>query len=92
MVLAIFFSEYSLKVCSRTILIIRCLSFDFFLSSLISYVKRNANATIEQQKCKGLKNLDRLLILKMEFNNQIFQRNENLTLFILVALVSFSVC
>ena len=36
------------------------LTFDFFLSEVISFLKRKANCTIEQQKCKGQDKRDRL--------------------------------
>ena len=42
------------------------------------FVKRKAKFTIEQQKWKGHEKCDRLLILKMERNNQISQRNKSL--------------
>ena len=38
----------------------------------ISFVKRKANSTIEQRKCKGHKKSDPLLTSKMEFNYRIF--------------------
>ena len=41
-----------------------------------SIVKRKANSTIEQQKCKGREKRDRLLISKMEIKYQISQRNK----------------
>ena len=35
----------------------------------ISIVKRNANSTIKQQKCKGHEKLDRLLFSKVELSD-----------------------
>ena len=43
----------------------------FFQVQCISIVKREANSTIEQQKCKGREKRDRLLISKMEINYQV---------------------
>ena len=77
--LADFFSGESYKICSRSILIFRGLTCDFFLVQFISIVKRKANSTIEQSNCKGHEKRDRLLILKMEINYQIYQRNKSFT-------------
>ena len=41
---------------------------------IILFVKRKANFSIEQQKCKGHEKLDRPLVSKIEF--KISQRNE----------------
>ena len=48
--------------------------FSYFFSN----VKKKANSTIEQQKCKSHEKRDRLLISKMEINYQISQRNKSL--------------
>ena len=77
--LADFFSGKSLKICSRSILIFRCLTSDFFLIQCISIVKRKANSTIEQQNCKGREKRDRLLISKMEMKCQVSQQNKSFT-------------
>ena len=53
--------------------------FEVFQVQFISFVKRNANFTIEQQKFKGHEKCNRYLVSKVEFNFQISQRNENLT-------------
>ena len=62
----------SLKNCSASFLF----QFSFF------FVQRKANFTIEQQKCKGHKKRDRLLISKREFNFKISQRNNKFNLLI----------
>ena len=72
-----FFSGKSLKICSRSILIFRGLICDFFRFN--SLVKKKANSTIQQQKCKDHKKRVRLLILKIEKNYQISQRNKKFT-------------
>ena len=41
-----------------------------FNAQCISIVKRKANSTIEQQKCKGREKRDRPLISKIEINYQ----------------------
>ena len=51
---------------------------DFSIDS-ISIIKRKANSNIEQQKCKGHEKRDRLIISKMDFRNQISQRNKSFT-------------
>ena len=55
------------------------LMFTFSLAQFISSVERKTNCTIEQQKCKGHKNCDRLLVSNVDFNIQISQRNEKFT-------------
>ena len=40
----------------------------YFQILIISFVKRKASSTIEQQKCKGHKKRDQLLVLKEQFN------------------------
>ena len=60
-----FFSGKSLKFI-HSILIFRGLTYDFFENQCISLVKRKANSTIEQQKCKGHEKRYRLRISKME--------------------------
>ena len=61
------------ETCSRSNLIFRGLTQIF---QLISLVKRKVNPTIEQQTYKGIDIIDRLLVLKMDFNFQISQRNK----------------
>ena len=72
-VLLIFFSGKSFKICSRSIMIFRGLTCDFFLSSVHFHCKRKANSTIEQQKCNVTKiDRDQFLLSKIEINYQIF--------------------
>ena len=52
-----------------------------FKVQCISIVKRNANSTIDQRNCKGHEKRDQLLILKMEINYQVSQRNKSRDLF-----------
>ena len=49
-----------------------------FLIQFVSFAKRKANSTVEQQKCTGHEKHDRLLISKMEID-QVSQRNESFT-------------
>ena len=44
------------------------LTFVFFSGSVHYLVKRKANSTIEQRKCKGHEKRDRFLICKMDFS------------------------
>ena len=69
----VIFLGKSNETCSRSNLIFRGLTQIF---QLISLVKRKVNPTIEQQIYKGLDIIDRLLVLKMDFNFQISQRNK----------------
>ena len=46
-----------------------------FQVQLISFIKRKANSTIEQPKCKGHEKHDTLLVSKWDLNYQIFQLN-----------------
>ena len=56
------------KVCSRSNIIFRGLLSDiFFLVKFISFVKRKANSTIDEQKCKGHEKRDQLLVSKVFF-------------------------
>ena len=73
------FSGISRKTCSRSILIFRGLTCDYFLNSVHFIDKRKANSTIEQQKSKRREKRDRLLISKIEINYQISQRNKSFT-------------
>ena len=52
-----FFFKKSLKKCSGSNLIFRCLTFDFSLSLIHFFVKRKANSAIKQQKKKVTKNM-----------------------------------
>ena len=49
-------------------LIFRSLNLIALKLRFISFVKRKANSTIEQKRCKCHEKRDRLLVLKMEFN------------------------
>ena len=49
----------------------QCLSFDLFQIHFISFAKRKANSSIEQQKCMIREKRDRLLLSKMELNYQL---------------------
>ena len=49
----------------------------FFIQvQFISFVKRKANSTIEQQKCKGHEKRGRLLVSKVDLNYQISERSK----------------
>ena len=50
-----------------------------FQVRFISFVKRKANSTIEQQKCKGHGKRDRLLISKFKLIFQILLRMKSFT-------------
>ena len=63
-----FFFQEKLKICSRSFLVFRCLTCDFFSSSVHFIFKMKANSTIKQQKLNGDEKRDRLLISKMEVN------------------------
>ena len=75
----VFFSGKCLKICSRSISIFRGLTCDFFKVQCISIIKTKANFFIEKQNCIGHEKRDRLLILEMEINYLISQRNESFT-------------
>ena len=47
---------------------------DFFLRLVHCLCKKMTNSTIEQQKFKGHIILDRRLILKVDFNFEVFQK------------------
>ena len=49
------------------------------LVSVVIIFFREPNSTIEQQKCEDHKKSDRLLVLKVDFNFQISQRNKKFT-------------
>ena len=74
-----FFQEKVLKFVHAHFLTFRGLTCDFFKVQRISIIKRKANFFIEQQNCIGHEKRDRLLILKMEINYLISQRNESFT-------------
>ena len=62
-------------LCSGSNLLFRGFTLiSFFLVQFTSFVERNANSTIEQQKCKVHEKRDRILNSKMEFNYQISQK------------------
>ena len=68
------------KICSRSVLIFRGLTCDFFFQvQCIPIVERKANSLIEQQNCKIHEKRDRLLVWKMEIKYQISQRNKSFT-------------
>ena len=70
----------SLKICSGSNLLFRCLSFDIsFQIQFISFVKRKANHTIEQLNSNIYEKRDRSFSSKMEFNDQISYLNKSLT-------------
>ena len=71
--------EKNLKISSGSNLIFRVLTFDLLSVQFISFVKRKANSTTKEQKCKGHKKRDRILFSKVDFNFQIFQRNKKIT-------------
>ena len=52
------------------------LTFDFLLSSV---VKRKANSTIEQSKCRSHEKRNQILVSKMVFSFEFSQRNKKFT-------------
>ena len=64
-------------ICSRSILIFRDLTFDFFLVRFIFIVKRKAKSFFEQPNCKCCKKRNRLLVSTVDFNVQSSHRNTN---------------
>ena len=61
----IFFFRKSLEICSGSNLLFRGSTFDFFFFEVqfISFIKGKSNSTIEQQKCKGHEQFNRILQL-----------------------------
>ena len=82
----IFFSK-SIQVYAGASLLLLGLTFYFFSSSVIFFVERKADSTIEQLQCKGHEKRDRLLVWKGQFNFQISQRIENLSSLIQISQI-----
>ena len=78
-VIFLFFRE-SPKIGSASNIFFRGLNFDFFLSWFFSLVKRKANSTIGQLKCKEHEKREQFqLVSKEQFSFQVSQRNKILT-------------
>ena len=77
MILFVFLHE-NLKIVQAQIKFI-VVWLDFCDVHFIYFGKRQASATIEQQKCKGYEKRDQILSSKVEFNFQVSQRSKNVT-------------